>query len=49
MGRKKLIIHYSPELIMHAVMKMLTYCHPVVPSKVLLQINILFPSAGLCE
>lgn len=40
------VIHYSPEQIMHAVMKMQTYCHPVVQSKVLLQINILFPSAG---
>lgn len=48
-GEKNHVLHYPPEQILHAAMKMLMYCHPVVQSKVLLQINILFPSAGLCE
>lgn len=43
------VLHYSPEQILHAAMKMRMYCHAVVQSKVLLQINILFPSAGLGE
>lgn len=46
---KNCVLHYSPEQILHAAMKMLTYCHAVVQSKVLLQINILFPNAGLGE
>lgn len=43
------VLYYSLEMILQAAMNVQKNCHPVVQSKVLLQINILFPSVGLGE